>query len=139
MRLRPLCFALLILSALPMTDGPVKAYRCGPLPTCAPPMVTVCGPPIVSLAPCCQPSALFPPPPPIDAPVIAFPEPMPCEAYSAPIPLPAPPPLVVPSSAAPLPVRPPRAPLPSRARQPACPPIGITVSPTQLYGGLGIN
>jgi hypothetical protein len=127
------CLAFIIL-AMPISHPPVQAYQCGPALACAPPLVPVCGPPIVPMAPCCQGSPLFPPAPPIVAPVIVCPEPLLWESNSAPPPLP-PPPQVAPA--------PPLAPFPAaggrpfRVKQATRLPNGVMVSPSRLYGGLG--
>jgi hypothetical protein len=56
---------------------------------CAPPTVPVCSSPIVAVAPCCEPSALFPPAPPVVAPIIAPPVVPLCASPAAPFPDPA--------------------------------------------------
>lgn len=132
MRTHPLCLPFLMLFAVPMAFGPVQAYQCGPGPICAPPMVTVCGPPVVPLAPCCRPSPLFPPAPPIQAPVIVFPEPTACQDYAPPPPLPAP-------SPAPTAQPPYYLPPPPQVRKTGIPQSGVMSSSSQLYGGPGMN
>ena len=129
-----LVFLVFVMPAMPTSHPSVQAYQCGPALTCAPPLVPVCGPPIVPMAPCCQGSPLFPPAPPIVAPVIVCPEPLPWEGYFAPPPLP--PPLQMAPA-------PPLAPFPAaghqrpRVKQATRLPNGVMVSPSRLYGGFG--
>ena len=55
------------------------AWYCGPALNCHPPVIPVCQPPVVPLGDwcqLCQPSPLFPPAPPVVAPVIVCPFPM---------------------------------------------------------------
>jgi len=134
MRLRLLCSSILILSAVSMAHDLVHAYQCGPI--CGPPMVPVCGPPVVPLGPCCQPSPLFPPAPPIAAPIIVSPEPTPHEAYYPQASLAAPPPrpyLHAPGQPTAVPPLPPR---PRRAKLSTYSPSGFMASPRQVHSGL---
>ena len=52
------------------------AFQCGPTNICPPALTPVCQPPVVPLAPCCEPSPVFPPGPPLVAPVIVQPVPV---------------------------------------------------------------
>ncbi len=74
--------AMMVLAALliccagiccPVAD----AFQCGSTNIC-PPATPVCQPPVVPLAPCCEPSPVFPPGPPLVAPVILQPVPVAC-------------------------------------------------------------
>jgi hypothetical protein len=84
-----LCSALLI--SLHALSG-AWAFQCGPSVNCAPPAIPVCGPPVVPLSVCCEPSPLFPPAPPLVAPVIVGPAPG-CCAGPVPVVLDTPPPV----------------------------------------------
>jgi hypothetical protein len=134
---RTLRFLLLSLFAIILSNADLQAFQCGPVS--APPMVPVCNRPIVPLAPCCQPSALFPPPPPIDAPVIVLPEPIPYGAcyQQASLVTPPPPsylyPAVQPTSVRPLPLPPRRAKLSNYS------PSNFMKSSKQAYGRLSVR
>lgn len=78
-----------VVLALLVASG-VPAFQCAPAPMSAPPAVPVCDAPIVPLAPVCHPSPLFPPAPPIVAPVIVCPEPVVCGPILLPEPAPLP-------------------------------------------------
>jgi hypothetical protein len=70
-----------------LTQSPVEAFQCGPANIGLPALVPGCDPPIVPMAPCCEPSPLYPPAPPIVAPVIVAPAPLACApSYPPPFP-----------------------------------------------------
>ncbi len=70
-----------------LTQSPAEAFQCGPANVCPPALTPGCNPPIVPMAPCCEPSPLYPPAPPIVAPVIVAPAPLACApAYPPPFP-----------------------------------------------------
>jgi hypothetical protein len=72
------CFSCVHLSG-------AAAWYCGPAVNCHPPVIPLCQPPVVPLGDwcqLCQPSPLFPPAPPVVAPVIVSPFPM---AYGPPV------------------------------------------------------
>ncbi len=67
---------VLLICAAGVCCPPADAYQCGPTNMCLPALVPVCPPPVVPMAPCCDPSPLFPPAPPLVAPVIVQPAPV---------------------------------------------------------------
>jgi hypothetical protein len=137
MRMRPLQFTLAILAGMLLSKADLHAFQCGPVT--APPMVPVCNRLIVPLAPCCQPSPLFPPPPPIDAPVIVLPEPIPYEAcYPQASLATSPLPFSLSDPRQPVAV-PPLSPPPRRAKRAAYPSGGLMVSPRRAYGGPSVR
>ncbi|AFM23498.1 hypothetical protein Desti_0773 [Desulfomonile tiedjei DSM 6799] len=68
-----ICVIALLMGLAVALPCPAENFPCvgGPILGC--PTVPVCSPPIVPIVPCCEPSPLFPPPPPIVAPVILGP------------------------------------------------------------------
>ena len=54
----------------------VEAFQCGPANVCLPALMPGCDSPIVPIAPCCEPTPLYPPAPPLVAPVIIAPAPL---------------------------------------------------------------
>jgi hypothetical protein len=79
------CVLLLICAAI-FTTTQASAFECGPVLVCNPPVTPVCDQPVVPMAPCCTPSPLFPPPPPLVVPVI-IPPIMACAPYDQPPPM----------------------------------------------------
>jgi hypothetical protein len=61
--------ALCVTCVAPLHSG-AQGLRCCPSPQACAPTVPVCPQPIVPIGPCCLPSPLFPPAPPIVAPII---------------------------------------------------------------------
>jgi hypothetical protein len=78
------CLLLLICTiAITVTQA---SAQCRPVLVCNPPVTPVCDQPVVPMAPCCTPSPLFPPPPPLVVPVI-IPPIMACAPYDQPPPM----------------------------------------------------
>jgi len=76
-----------ILCCLHLSISPIEAFQCGPANVCLPALVPGCDSPIVPIAPCCEPTPLYPPAPPLVAPVIIAPAPL-ASAPSCPPPFP---------------------------------------------------
>jgi hypothetical protein len=72
-------FGLLTVHAL-LPTADVRAFQCGAVPSCG--AQPVCDAPIVPLPPCCEASPLFPPAPPLVAPVIVG---VPVDQYCPPV------------------------------------------------------
>jgi hypothetical protein len=71
-------FGILAVQAV-LLNANVQAWQCSAVSCCGAP---VCHAPIVHLPPCCEPSPLFPPPPPIVAPII---DAIPVQQYCMPV------------------------------------------------------
>gem|GEM_PF-3622058 len=61
-----------------LNPSAVEAFQCGPTNIGLPALVPGCDPPVVPMAPCCETSPLYPPAPPLVAPVIVAPAPLAC-------------------------------------------------------------
>ncbi len=71
-------FLITFLTLANLVPSESAAFQCGPANMCLPALVPGCDAPVVPLAPCCEPSPLYPPAPPIVAPVIVAPAPIAC-------------------------------------------------------------